>query len=61
VKINVTKRAERRIEIIDRYWREHRSEAPDLLKQELNSARLRLAQNPVWAPHLDYSRKRLNT
>lgn len=46
MKIKLTKRAERRIEIVDQYWRGHRSEAPDLLKQELNSARLRLAQDP---------------
>jgi plasmid stabilization system protein ParE len=46
VKIKLTKRAERRIEIVDQYWRAHRLEAPDLLKQELNGARLRLAQDP---------------
>jgi len=46
VKIKLTKRAERRIEIVDQYWRANRREAPDLLKQELSSARLRLAQDP---------------
>ena len=44
--IKLTKRAERRIEIVDEWWRTHRLEAPDLLKQELNGARLRLAQDP---------------
>jgi plasmid stabilization system protein ParE len=46
VKIKLTKRAERRIEIVDHYWRTHRLEAPDSLKQELSGARLRLAQDP---------------
>jgi hypothetical protein len=46
VKIKVTKRAERRIEVVDQYWRTHRLEAPDLLKQELGAARLKLAQDP---------------
>jgi hypothetical protein len=32
VNIKLTKRAERRIEIVDRYWRANRLEAPDLLK-----------------------------
>ena len=44
--IRLTKRAERRIEIVDQWWRAHRHEAPDLLKQELGGARLRLAQDP---------------
>ncbi len=43
--IKLTKRAERRIEIVDRYWRTNRLEAPDLLKQELSSARLLLVQD----------------
>ena len=43
--IKITKRAERRIEIVDRYWRTKRLEAPDLLKQELSSARLLLMQD----------------
>lgn len=46
MKIKLTRRAERRIEIVDQYWRQHRLEAPDLLKQELNGARLLLAQDP---------------
>ena len=46
MKIKVTRRAERRIEIVDRYWRTNRLEAPDLLKQELSGARLTLAQDP---------------
>ena len=44
--IKLTKRAERRIELVDQWWRAHRREAPDLLKQELSGARLRLAQDP---------------
>lgn len=43
--IKLTKRAERRIEIVDQYWRANRPEAPDLLKQELSSARLLLVQD----------------
>jgi plasmid stabilization system protein ParE len=46
VKLKLTRRAERRIEIVDDYWRQHRLEASDLLKQELSAARLRLAQDP---------------
>jgi len=34
VKIKLTKRAERRIEIVDQWWRTNRLEAPELLKQE---------------------------
>jgi len=45
VNIKLTKRAERRIEIVDQWWRTNRLEAPDLLKQELSSARLLLVQD----------------
>jgi hypothetical protein len=31
VKVKVTKRAEKRIEVVDRFWRKNRLEAPDLL------------------------------
>jgi len=46
VKVKVTRRAERRIEIVDRFWRENRLAAPDLFKEELTVAELRLSQEP---------------
>ena len=46
MKIKVTRRAEKRIEIVDRYWRQNRLEAPDLLKQELVAAEARLSEDP---------------
>jgi plasmid stabilization system protein ParE len=46
VKIKVTRRAEKRIEIVDRYWRQNRLDAPDLLKQELLAAVVRLSEDP---------------
>jgi len=46
VKVKVTRRAERRIEIVDRFWRENRLASPDLFKEELTAAELRLSQEP---------------
>jgi plasmid stabilization system protein ParE len=46
VKVKVTRRAERRIEIVDRFWRKNRLEAPDLLKEELAAAEVRLSEDP---------------
>jgi hypothetical protein len=46
VKVKVTKRAERRIEIVDRFWRKNRLDAPDLLKEELAAAEARLSEDP---------------
>lgn len=46
MKVKVTKRAQRRIEIVDRFWRKNRLEAPDLLKQELATAEARLLEDP---------------
>ena len=46
MRVRVTKRAERRIEIVDRFWRNERLEAPDLLKEELAAAEARLAEEP---------------
>ena len=43
--VKVTKRAERRIEIVDRFWRKNR-QAPDLLKDELAVAAALLSQDP---------------
>ncbi|HEX7669749.1 MAG TPA: hypothetical protein VF395_09210 [Polyangiaceae bacterium] len=44
--VKVTKRAERRIEVVDRFWRKNRLEAPDLLKAELAAAAALLSQDP---------------
>lgn len=46
MKVKVTKRAESRIEIVDRFWRKNRLEAPDLLKEELAAAETRLLEDP---------------
>jgi hypothetical protein len=46
VKVKVTKRAERRIGVVDRFWRTKRPEAPDLLKEELAAAEARLVEDP---------------
>jgi len=46
VKVKITKRAEKRIEIVDRFWRKNRVEAPDLLKEELAAAEARLLEDP---------------
>ena len=40
--VKVTKRAERRIEIVDRFWRNNRLDAPGVLKEELAAAEARL-------------------
>jgi hypothetical protein len=46
VNIKLTRRAEARIEIVDRFWRKNRLDAPDLLKQELAAAEFLLSQDP---------------
>jgi hypothetical protein len=46
VRVQVTKRAERRIEIVDRFWRKNRLESPNLFKEELAAAELRLSEDP---------------
>jgi hypothetical protein len=46
VKVKLTKRAEKRVEIVDRFWRTNRLEAPDLLKEELAAAEARLLEDP---------------
>ncbi len=46
MKVKVTRRAERRIEIVDGFWRKNRPKAPDLFKEELAAAELRLSQDP---------------
>jgi hypothetical protein len=46
VKVKITKRAEKRIEIVDRFWRKNRLEAPDLLKEELAAAEACLLEDP---------------
>jgi len=46
VNVKVTKRAERRIEIVDRFWRDNRLEAPGMLKEELAAAEARLREDP---------------
>ena len=46
MRVKVTRRAEQRIEVVDRFWRKNRLEAPDLLKEELASAEARLSEDP---------------
>jgi hypothetical protein len=47
VRVKVTKRAERRIEIVDRFWRKNRLDAPNLFKEELTAAEIRLSEDPL--------------
>ena len=44
--IRFTVRAQRRVDFVDRWWREHRPEAPDLFKDELAAAQRQLMANP---------------
>jgi plasmid stabilization system protein ParE len=46
VKVKVTRRAEKRIEIVDRFWRENHLAAPNLFKEELSAAEERLTEEP---------------
>jgi plasmid stabilization system protein ParE len=46
VKVKITTHAEKRIEIVDRFWRKNRLEAPNLLKEELSAAEARLREDP---------------
>lgn len=46
MRVRVTKRAERRIEIVDRFWRKNRHDAPNLFKEELATAEVRLSEDP---------------
>jgi hypothetical protein len=46
VRVKVTKRAERRIEIVDTFWRKNRLDAPNLFKEELMAAEIRLSEDP---------------
>ena len=46
MKVKVTRRAEERIEVVDRFWRTNRLEAPELLKEELVMAEVQLSQDP---------------
>ena len=46
MKVKVTRRAERCIETVDRFWRKNRLEAPDLFKEELAAAEVRLSEDP---------------
>jgi plasmid stabilization system protein ParE len=53
VKIRFTVRADQRVQIVDRWWRKHRREAPDLFKEELAAAQLQLVTSPYsGTPHL---------
>lgn len=45
MRVKVTKRAEKRIEVVDRFWRKNRLEAPDLLKEELAAAEAHLLED----------------
>jgi plasmid stabilization system protein ParE len=52
VKIRVSSRARTQIRAEDRWWRANRSDAPDLFKQELAGAFLRILQSPkIRRPH----------
>lgn len=52
MKIRVSGRARIRIRKHDEWWRTHRSDAPDLFKQELTAAFLRILRAPkVRPPH----------
>ena len=46
MRVRVTKRAERRIEIVDGFWRKNRFDAPNLFKEELAAAEIRLSEDP---------------
>ena len=47
MRVKVTKRAERRIELVDRFWRKNRLDAPNLFKEELMAAEIRLSDDPL--------------
>jgi hypothetical protein len=52
VKIRISRRASARIRAQDEWWREERRDAPDLFKQELTEAFLRILQAPkVRSPY----------
>ena len=46
MRVKVTKRAERRIEVVDTFWRTNRLDAPNLFKEELTAAENRLSEDP---------------
>jgi plasmid stabilization system protein ParE len=49
VKVHFSPRAERRVETVDKWWRES-SGTPTLFREELDAAIARLAEHPYLAP-----------
>lgn len=53
MKIRFTIKADRRVNLVDRWWRENRPDSPELFKQELARAQEQLLTNPhSGSPHL---------
>jgi hypothetical protein len=59
VRVLVTKRAERRIEIVDSFWRKNRLDAPNLFKEELAAAEVRLSEDPYAGKACVINKKQL--
>ena len=50
MRIKLTLRARRRIQLVEAWWRENRPGAPDLFREELAWARQKLLSTPHLAP-----------
>jgi hypothetical protein len=59
VRVEVTKRAQREVNRLGRWWLENRDKAPELFEEELSAAYFRIATDPTgqavhgkpWPPH----------